>query len=165
MGIVSITPLLDYSQGNDFDMTEFDSLNDLHKPALDQIGFENLMLEQVCWWGKQYDTSTQQWNNNAVGKLPAWINYMTSYNKVYGDFAEKNNLGWMVLNRDYEFGQGLLNGTNQVIPTKDFTTYINPSKYNYQFANTKLEAQNFWVQIGINAIARRKMSAKIIPNL
>lgn len=165
MGIVSITPLLDYSQGNDFDMIEFDSLNDLHKPALDQIGFENLMLEQCAWWGKQYDAGNQVWVNNAVGKLPAWINYMTSYNKVYGDFAIPNKLGWMVLNRNYEEGQGLLNGTAQVIPVKDFTTYINPSKYNYQFANIQLDAQNFWVQIGINAIARRKMSAKIIPNL
>ena len=48
---------------------------------------------------------------------------------------------------------------------KDLTTYIDPTKYNYAFASQDLEEQNFWVQIGMNIQARRKMSAKIIPNL
>ena len=48
---------------------------------------------------------------------------------------------------------------------KDLTTYIEPAKYNYVFADTKLSAMNFWVQIGVEWTARRKMSAKVIPNL
>ena len=165
MGIVSITPIIDYYQGNDFDMTELDSLNDIHKPALDGIGFQNLMLESAAWWGKEYDVANTKWVNNAVAKHPAWIHYMTSWNEVHGDFADKNKAGFMVLTRDYEHGLGYVNGTNQTIPVKDFTTYINPSKYNYQFANTGLDSQNFWVQIAINATVRRKISAKVIPNL
>ena len=35
MGIVSLTPRIDYSQGNKWYMTELDNMNDLHKPALD----------------------------------------------------------------------------------------------------------------------------------
>lgn len=165
MCIASITPLIDYNQGNDWDIMELESLNDIHKPALDQIGFQNLMLEQAVWWGKYYDMQDNKWKDNAVGKIPAWINYMTNVNKTYGDFAKDNELGFMCLNRRYEYGQSLFNGTSQVIPVRDFTTYINPTKYNNQFADTSLDAQNFWVQIGFNAIARRKMSAKIIPNL
>lgn len=165
IGIVSITPYIDYSQGNDWDMTELESINDLHKPALDGIGFQNLMLEQAAWWGTELNMQNATWVKNACGKVPAWINYMTSVNQVYGDFAIRDNLGFMCLTRKYEHGQGLLNGSAQVIPVTDFTTYINPTKYNYQFADSELDAQNFWVQIGIDAIARRKMSAKIIPNL
>lgn len=165
IGIASITPYIDYCQGNDFDMFELDSVNDLHKPALDGIGFQNLMLEQAVWWGTEYDQTNDKWVHNAAGKTPAWINYMTSVNQVYGDFAERENLGFMTLTRRYEYGLGLLNGTNQVIPVKDWTTYINPTKYNYQFAITDLEAQNFWLQVGIDAFCRRKISAKVIPNL
>ena len=41
MGIMSITPRIDYSQGNKWYMTELDNMNDLHKPALDGIGLRN----------------------------------------------------------------------------------------------------------------------------
>ena len=47
----------------------------------------------------------------------------------------------------------------------DLTTYIHPEKYNNIFADTQRDAQNFWTQIGVSIEARRKMSAKIIPNL
>ena len=33
MGIMSITPRIDYSQGNKWYMTELDNMNDLHKPV------------------------------------------------------------------------------------------------------------------------------------
>ena len=38
-------------------------------------------------------------------------------------------------------------------------------KYNYIFADTDLNAMNFWVQLGVNIKARRMISAKVIPNL
>ena len=50
MGIVSITPRLDYSQGNDW-FTGLKTWNDWHKPHLDQIGFQDLMAEQMAWFG------------------------------------------------------------------------------------------------------------------
>ena len=40
MGIASITPRIDYNQGNKWFLTELDNMNDLHKPALDGIGFQ-----------------------------------------------------------------------------------------------------------------------------
>jgi len=45
------------------------------------------------------------------------------------------------------------------------TTYIDPSKFNHIFADTRLDAQNFWTQIKVDITARRKMSAKLMPNL
>lgn len=165
IGIVSITPYIDYCDANDFDMTEIASPNDFHKPELDGIGFQNLMLERATWLGKTWDEDTNSWKDNVVGKQPAWIEYMTSKNEVFGDFADPDKLGWMVLCRRYDNKAQLYNGTNQIIPVSDFTTYIDPTKYNYIFADNNLEAMNFWLQIGVNAKSRRKMSAKIMPNL
>lgn len=164
IGIASITPLIDYCQGNDFDMTELDSLDDLHKPALDTIGYQNVMCERAAWWATTIDPFDGTVTKSGGGKTPAWIEYMTSVNQVYGDFAD-GELSFMTLTRNYEVGDALYNGTNQYTHIKDWTTYVNPTKFNYQFANTRIDAQNFWVQIGIDAIARRKMSAKVIPNL
>ena len=154
MGIVSITPRIDYSQGNKWD-THLATVNDFHKPALDQIGFQELITEQQGWWSTFHNGT--QWITQSAGKQPAYTNYMTNYNRTFGNFAIKTNEMFMTLNRRYEY-----NGTPTI---EDLTTYIDPVKYNNIFAQTSLDAQNFWVQIGVNATARRKMSNKIMPNL
>lgn len=162
MGIVSLTPRIDYSQGNKWWATELDTLDDLHKPALDAIGFQDLLQERMAWWGTYYDEQDKKWIKLANGKVPAWIDYMTSYNETHGEFAEENKKMFMTLNRRYEYAPRVAGAGMGIY---DPTTYINPTKYNYTFAEKRLSAQNFWVQIGIKAIARRVMSAKVIPNL
>lgn len=150
MGIASITPRVDYCQGNDFDVY-FETLNDLHKPALDGIGYQDLLTYKAAGWASA---------KTAYGKTVAWIDYMTNFNKTYGTFAENGNEAFMVLNRIFEPKNG--DFTQDLI---DNTSYIDPSKYNYIFAETSAESQNFWVQIGFGIEARRVMSAKQIPNL
>ena len=150
MGIASITPRVDYCQGNDFDMY-FNTLDDLHKPALDGIGYQDLLTCKAAGWVA---------DNVAYGKTVAWIDYMTNFNKTYGTFAENGNEAFMVLNRIFEPKNGDFNSTEI-----DNTSYIDPSKYNYIFAETSAESQNFWVQIGFGIESRRVMSAKQIPNL
>ena len=49
IGIISLTPRIDYSQGNKWD-TSLKTMDDLHKPALDEIGFQELITEQMAWW-------------------------------------------------------------------------------------------------------------------
>lgn len=155
IGIVSITPRIDYSQGNRFDV-DLDTLDDLHKPALDAIGFQDLTTNKMAWWDETI-TADGEKQLKSVGKQPAWLDYMTNYNKVFGNFAIKDSEMFMTLNRNYEMDE------NKSIA--DLTTYIDPEKYNYVFADTSLNAMNFWVQLGIGAKVRRKMSAKVIPNL
>ena len=46
MGIVSITPRLDYSQGNKWDVNLKD-MDNFHKPYLDEIGFQDLITDQT----------------------------------------------------------------------------------------------------------------------
>jgi hypothetical protein len=157
MGIASITPRIDYSQGNKWDMN-LETLNDLHKPALDAIGYQDLITDQMLWTDTKVVSSTGVKTYKSAGKQPAWINYMTEVNRVYGNFANRNKDMFMTLNRRYENS-----GTSGAIT--DLTTYIDPTKFNHIFAQTELDAQNFWVQISKKITARRKMSAKVIPNL
>jgi hypothetical protein len=81
---------------------------------------------------------------------------MTNVNQCRGNFAEREKEMFMTLNRRYE---------TDATGVTDLTTYIDPSKFNHIFAQTNLDSQNFWTQIAVNMTARRKMSAKVIPNL
>lgn len=155
LGITSITPRVDYCQGNNWMLTELVTMDNLHAPELDQIGFEDLLQREMAYF-TNIPNSTEQL---AAGKNPAWIHYMTDIDKVYGDFCDIDKMGSMVLLRDYEedeFNPGNI---------KDLTTYIDPVKFNYAFADTDYDAMNFLVQLKFNVDSRRVMSAKIMPNL
>lgn len=158
IGIVSITPRICYSQGNEWWTSTINTLDDLHKPALDGIGFQDLVAEQFAFW------TTKSTNNVRTvltpGKQPAWINYMTNHDKSYGNFADPRTQMFMTLDRRYQW----VNEEGELVPD-DITTYIDPAKFNYAFAQTDLSAMNFWVQIAVDEEARRKMSTRQIPNL
>lgn len=160
MGIGSITPRIDYSQGNEF-YNEFLTLDDIHKPALDGIGYQDSLNWQRAWWDEN-----RMENNNRIqpsaGKTVAWLNYMTNVNRTFGNFAINDNEAFMVLNRNYEMNPSA--GINET-KIADLTTYIDPVKYNYIFADTNLDAMNFWVQTKFDIKVRRLISAKQIPNL
>ena len=160
MGIGSITPRIDYSQGNEF-YNEFLTLDDIHKPALDGIGYQDSLNWQRAWW----DDNRMENNGRlqpSAGKTVAWLNYMTNINRTFGNFAINDNEAFMVLNRNYEMSPSA--GTNET-KIADLTTYIDPVKYNYIFAETNLDAMNFWVQTKFDIKVRRLISAKQIPNL
>ena len=161
IGIVSITPRVDYSQGTKWDRN-LQTMNDLHKTALDAIGFQDLITGKMAWWDTAI-TDVGVRNKFSAGKQPAWIDYMSNYNRTHGNFASGKSEEFMVLNRSYEIDKENISQKQSVI--KDLTTYIDPTKFNYIFADQSLDAMNFWVQIGVDWKARRMMSAKVIPNL
>ena len=153
MGIMAITPMVDYSQGNDFDLNLL-TMDDLHKPALDGIGYQDLMNEQRAWWTAQQNGITI--TDTTPGKSVAWIDYMTNFNRTFGNFAAGESEDFMVLNRNYERGaeNGIANGS----------TYINPQEHIDIFADTAIDSQNFWVQTACEITRRGNYSAKQIPN-
>lgn len=155
MCICSITPRIDYGQGNTWD-TYLKTMNDWHKPALDGIGYQDSLNGERAWW-TDYISENNQLSKTAAGKTVAWINYMTNVNRTFGNFAPEMPESFMVLNRNYSMG------TNGQI--EDLTTYIDPVKFNYIFADTNLDAMNFWVQTKFDIKVRRLISAKQIPNL
>ena len=148
LGLVSITPYVDYSQGNDWDLY-LDNLDELHKPQLDGIGYQDRLMRNM---------DARVHNTKAIGKQPAWINYMTAVNETHGNFAAGGNESFMVLNRVYE-----VEGENEEREINNATTYINPRDYTYIFAENNIDNTDFWVQIGMRIKARRVMSAKQIP--
>lgn len=158
MGLMAITPMIDYSQGNDFDLN-LQTIDDLHKPALDGIGYQDLIQEQMVGNTSVYDGSgnISDIKHLAANKTVAWIDYMTNYNRTFGDFAAGEVLDFMVLNRRYEVGDD-----NTI---EDLTTYIDPQKYIEIFADTAIDSQNFWVQTVVQATRRGNYSAKQIPFL
>jgi len=156
MCICSITPRIDYGQGNTWD-TYLETMNDWHKPALDGIGYQDSLNGERAWWTDYIASNGAKLTKTAVGKSVAWINYMTNVNRTFGNFAPEMPESFMVLNRNYS-----MNGQGQI---EDLTTYIDPVKFNYIFADTNLDAMNFWVQTKFDIKVRRLISAKQIPNL
>lgn len=153
--ICSITPRIDYGQGNTWD-TYLETMDDWHKPALDGIGYQDSLNGERAWW-TDYVSDGPQLTRTAAGKTVAWINYMTNVNRTFGNFAPGMSESFMVLNRNYS-----INTEKQI---EDLTTYIDPVKFNYIFADTNLDAMNFWVQTRFDIRVRRLISAKQIPNL
>lgn len=155
MCICSITPRIDYGQGNTWD-TYLKTMNDWHKPALDGIGYQDSLNGERAWW-TDYLSDGPLLAKTAAGKTVAWINYMTNVNRTFGNFAPEMPESFMVLNRNYS-----MDNKGQI---EDLTTYIDPVKFNYIFADTNLDAMNFWVQTKFDIKVRRLISAKQIPNL
>lgn len=157
MSICSITPRIDYGQGNTWD-TYLETMDDWHKPALDGIGYQDSTNGERAWWTDYY-TADPDLKRTSAGKTVAWLNYMTNVNRTFGNFAPGMSESFMVLNRNYSMN-------NTASPQiEDLTTYIDPVKFNYIFADANLDAMNFWVQTRFDIKVRRLISAKQIPNL
>lgn len=167
MCLGSIVPRIFYSEGNKW-WTMIDTMNDLHKPSLDAIGFQDLLTEEMAAWSTELVESDQNPATptyKAVGKQTSWIEYQTNVNQSFGGFAAGGELDWMVLNRPYHTNKLINPGEDSKPLIGDATTYIDPRLFNRAFADTKLTAKNFWVQVAFDITARRVMSAKQIPNL
>lgn len=155
MIIASITPIIDFSQGNKW-FGKLYTMDDIHKPQLDSIGFQELTTDEFAAWDTN-DIAAETEEFHSIGKQPSWTHYMTNQNENYGNFARENAEQWMVLDRRYQWDQ---NGR-----LEDATTYIDPTKYNYIYAYTGLDAQPYWCQFGIGAKVRRLMAANQMPNI
>lgn len=155
MALGSITPRVDYSQGNKW-WTRLESMDDFHKPTLDAIGFQELITDEMAAWNTKLDDN-YNYIYSSIGKQPSWIEYTTDVNETYGEFAAGMPLAFMCLNRVYEENSDHTIGNT--------STYIDPTIYNNIFAESRLSSQNFWVQVAFDVTARRVMSAKQIPNL
>lgn len=155
MALGSITPRIDYSQGNKW-WTRLQNMDDFHKPTLDAIGFQELITDEMAAWNTEA-IGQEEVTYASLGKQPSWIEYTTDVNETYGEFAAGMPLAFMCLNRVYEENK---DGT-----IDNASTYIDPTIYNNIFAESRLSSQNFWVQVAFDVTARRVMSAKQIPNL
>lgn len=155
---VRIVPNVSYYQGNDWD-NNLKNIDQVHKPDLDQIAFEDVLTDEMAFFDTLIDDDGEVIFKSA-GKRPAWTNYVTEVNQVYGTFADINQQAFMIILRRFE--NNVTANTSQI---KNLTTYIDPSQQNYAFADTRLDAQNYWIDLGWKITARQKKSAKVMPNL
>lgn len=169
MAIASLTPRLDYSQGNKW-FTRLKNMDQLHKPELNGIGFQDLITDEMAafdteWIPLPSGVFTPVYKS--AGKQVAWQEYMTDQNECFGDFGVENQMMFMTLNRQFE-PVAVSAGTGPEpngFKIGDLTSYVDPQKYNYAFADTSLGARNFWLQIGFRVRARRKVANKQIPTV
>ena len=71
MALGSITPRIDYSQGNKW-WTRLESMDDFHKPTLDAIGFQELITEEAAAWNTELNENYTP-IYQSLGKQPSWI--------------------------------------------------------------------------------------------
>lgn len=156
MVLAKITPRLVYNQGNDW-TNNLKTLDDLHKPALDKIGYQNLVTDQMAGFETRVKADRTLVTFSA-GKQPAWQWYRTAYDDALGNMADQED--YKVFGRTYEAERR--DGAWRI---KDLTTYIDPMKFNDVFAIQSLDAMNFDVQVGMDATLTLVMSEEVIPNL
>lgn len=157
MVLCKITPRIVYNQGNDW-TTNLKTLEDLHKPALDKIGYQNLITDTMVAAETQVNNTQMTITTYSAGKQPAWQWYRTNYDDALGNMASTED--YKVFGRRYE-----THSVNGIIKIKDLTTYIDPTKFNEVFAVSSLDAMNFDVQVGMDAKLTLVMSEEVIPNL
>ena len=130
---------------------------------MDGIGYQDSVNWKRAWWEYIENTNSNIKIQQAAGKTVAWIDYMTNINRTFGNFASGMSEAFMVMNRNYELSDTrVFTGKTNIA---DLTTYIDPVKFNYIFADTSLGSMNFWVQTKFDIKCRRLISAKQIPNL
>lgn len=156
MVLVSFTPRNSYSQYQDWWMN-LNTMDDLHKPDLDGIAFQDLLDGSMATWSEVVN-SDGTISRTAVGKQVPWVEYTTNFNRTFGSFSAGGELEHMVLNRVYIPNTSTGHVANA-------TSYIDPTESNTIFADSKLTAKPFWVQIGFDETSRRVMSASQMPTL
>lgn len=156
MVIGKITPRIVYNQGVDW-VANLKTLEDLHKPAFDKIGYQNLITDTMAGFETRIKADGSLITYSA-GKQPAWQWYRTDFDDALGNMAYSED--YKVFGRNYE-----AEGTTGNWRIKDLTTYIDPRKFNDVFAIQSLDAMNFDVQVGIDATLTMVMSEEVIPGL
>lgn len=163
MVIASLVPRVDYYQGIPRRNRKL-YLSDVFNPDLDAIGMQDLLLDEVY---ANPNSGLFEWSDTdnpltvSVGKQPAWTEYMTATNKIYGDFV--GSLNYWTLARSFVDGVRITGDENQAAPR--LSAYIYPGSYNSAFADTSETAQNFMLQVGFDLMASRPISKRIMPSL
>lgn len=165
MCIASIVPIVDYFQGiSKFSMKT--SFTDVFFPEFDGLGYQDIMKSELLAIpavtdGGIIDSSSDLNNfNTAIGKQPAWLEYMTKDNRVHGEFTD--TLRYWTLTRDYARWQG--DGDPERLANFFPSSYVMPQDYNYLFSDTSNDS-NFQLQVAFDVLAKRPISKQLTPTL
>ena len=167
--IVTIVPEVDYSENLDFNLLDT-KFSDFYVPAMAQLGYEPMQYSDFAVSRAFSSITPPQYNdatmtnffstadtnsqyNVACGRSVHWFRYMSDVNRNYGAFSVGRSLEHWCLNRNFVRA---VNGsaTNATI---DVSTYIIPSDWNYMFAYTAPQAQNWYLQFAFDIQVERAL--------
>lgn len=165
MAIATLVPRVDYYQFTER-YVRHRKLSDMFRPEFNGVGYQDVLVSDLNTEFPEGWDGTQEYNleNNpfaqAVGKQPAWIEYMTAVNKVRGSFCTTEK-SW-VLARDMRADT---NPAVDVSPAQNtaFTAYIDPGHWNQPFADQSPTAQNFYAQFYLRHRVRSTVLKRLRP--
>lgn len=171
--VASVTPLIDYGQGFDPEITHL-SFNDDFTPQLQGMSFESVPLgfytalpsiqvnNEVGFNFNFPDLSIEQ------GKNVKWMHYRTDVSRVYGEFTPLfGEYQDMVLSRRYT-QWGYLLEDDVAAGTSLFTDigpYVNPLEYNGVFSNNSIYEEPWSLHVSFNVRAKRPILKRIKPRM
>lgn len=178
MAIVSLVPQVDYCQNTEPYLTTF-NFEDEFSPQMAQRGFESVpqlwysSLPLVNFWNIDGDLDVFDLYNEGdlvVGKQVAWLNDISSVNRVHGEFARFGDLDYWVLSRDF---MNVL--TNIVDEGEDYrlyfesifeySPYVNPLKWQYMFVGQTIDDSNWYLQVMFDVKTISPVGYRFMPTL
>lgn len=173
MCIYTLTPIVSYSQGQHFDAIHT-QMSDLYWPSLRNIGFQPVFQRSLSITNERYFIPNQSGYpavgalgvapSNAFAYQPAYTEYTTEVDRVYGDFELGQDLDYWVLQRSFlaPTRKGAAATTGEMF---HYSSYILPWQFEYPFVETSNDAGNFIVEIGLDIKVRRRLGKVIQPSL
>lgn len=165
MAIATLVPRVDYYQFTER-YVRHTKLSDMFRPEFNGIGYQDVLIADLnTEFPEGWDASAVvSVDNNpfaqAVGKQPAWIEYMTAVNKIRGTFCTTER-SW-VLARDMRANRNPDAATGPVGNTA-YTAYIDPADWNQPFADQSPTAQNFYAQFYLRHRVRSTVLKRLRP--
>lgn len=165
MAIATLVPRVDYYQSTER-YVRHTKLSDMFRPEFNGIGYQDVLVSDLnTEFPEGWDASAVvSVDNNpfaqAVGKQPAWIEYMTAVNKIRGTFCTTER-SW-VLARDMRANRDPDAATGPVINTA-YSAYIDPADWNQPFADQSPTAQNFYAQFYLRHRVRSTVLKRLRP--
>lgn len=179
MAIVSVVPIVDYSQNIEHWLLQ-NNFEDEFSPQMAQRGFEDVPLTDyfaLPLIGKDNeggfvlqspyaDEDRPCRFDDVVGKQISWIHDMTDTARVHGEFSNYGYFNTWVLSRRYARERIVTNnqGTEYIMQS-DITPYVNPLDWQYPFVPQTLKDPNFYFQCLFDVKTISPVGYRFMPTL
>lgn len=151
-----LVPDVDYGRGVDkFLLKSY--MSDLFKPIYDAVGFQDIQAMEL-------DAGVSD-VTSSIGKVPAYYEYMSSYDKVKGLFQTDGFRSWTFQRLFTRYGELTENtevGFEYLKPMALPTTYIMPEQFGYNFAYNGDAGHNFGLVTDINLKVYQPQSKQLL---
>lgn len=176
MAIVSLVPLVDYSQNIEHWLLQ-NNIEDEFSPQMAQRGFEDVPLTDYTalpQFLKQVDIgdSTETFLldihfDDVVGKQVAWLHDMTDTPRVHGEFSNYGLYNTWVLSRQYSVQRrfGVAGADSAFDYKANISPYVNPLDWQYPFVPQTLKDPNFYFQCLFDVKTVSPVGYRFMPTL